>query len=266
MNKHQRQSFLGPNSESILRSLRIAIVGVGGGGSHVAQQLAHIGAGNILLLDHDRVEDTNLNRLVGATEEDVKRNALKVEIAKRLIRAIDSRTDVTGFDCLWQNAADVLHDCDVIFGCVDQFTERKQLEIAARRYLTPYIDIGMDVHEAAGRFIIAGQTYLSMPGQPCMSCLGLLPDEAIAREAAEYGAAGSRPQVIWPNGILASLAVGLMMQLVTPWFPGHNVTALLEYDGNSQTVTRSLKLDLLDEIRCPHFCSLQDLGDPFLWS
>jgi tRNA A37 threonylcarbamoyladenosine dehydratase len=85
MNKHQRQSFLGSESENILKSLRVAIIGLGGGGSHIAQQLAHVGVGNLFLFDFDMIdkEGTNLNRLVGATEADVKEGKLKVDIAKR---------------------------------------------------------------------------------------------------------------------------------------------------------------------------------------
>lgn len=122
----------------------------------------------------------------------------------------------------------------------------------------------MDVHEVADRFVIAGQVVLSMPGQPCMRCLGLLPDEALADEAAEYGDAGSRPQVIWPNGVLASLAVGVFMQLIAPWHLENKETVLLEYDGNTQTVKLSSKLDYLSQLNCTHYSLLQELGDPFL--
>jgi tRNA A37 threonylcarbamoyladenosine dehydratase len=68
---------------------RAALVGLGGGGSHVAQQLAHIGLGNFLLIDPDFIEDTNLNRLVGATLEDVKLGTAKVDIAERVIKGVN---------------------------------------------------------------------------------------------------------------------------------------------------------------------------------
>jgi molybdopterin/thiamine biosynthesis adenylyltransferase len=264
MGKHNRQSFLGPNSEEVLKSLRVAIVGLGGGGSHIVQQLAHIGVGNLSIFDFDRVEDTNLNRLVGATEADVKSNTLKTEVARRLVSGVDSSINITNFDCPWQEKATHLRHCDFIFGCVDRFAERRDLETAARRYLIPYIDIGMDVHEIGKQYVIGGQVFLSMPGQPCMRCLGLLPEEALANEAAEYGAAGSRPQVVWPNGVLASIAVGVFMQLVTPWCDEHNQIILFEYDGNAQTIKQSTKLGHLNYIKCSHFSSTKELGDPFL--
>lgn len=264
MSRHLRQSFLGPNSGKILEELRIGIVGLGGGGSHIVQQLAHIGVGNLFVFDFDRVEDTNLNRLVGGTDADVEAGTLKTEVAKRLALNINSSINITAFDSPWQENATALRHCDIIFGCVDRFSERRDLETAARRYLTPYIDIGMDVHELEGHFVIAGQVVLSMPGQPCMKCLGLLTEDALAAEAGQYGAAGPRPQVIWPNGVLASLAVGVFMQLVTPWCLEQSETVLLEYDGNTQTVMRSRKLEYLNHLRCSHFSSPKELGDPFL--
>ena len=66
-----RQSFLGAQSERKLAETRVAIVGLGGGGSHIAQQLAHVGVGHFRLIDPDCMEASNLNRLVGATQSDV---------------------------------------------------------------------------------------------------------------------------------------------------------------------------------------------------
>ena len=67
MSRLDRQSFLGATSEQKLAGLTMGLVGLGGGGSHVAQQLAHLGIGRFVLVDPDVVEETNLNRLVGGT-------------------------------------------------------------------------------------------------------------------------------------------------------------------------------------------------------
>jgi hypothetical protein len=64
------------------------------------------------------------------------------------------------------------------------------------------------VHGTDGKFSISGQAVLSSPGGACLWCLGILTQERIKREAGTYGKAGSRPQVVWPNGVIASLAVG----------------------------------------------------------
>ena len=114
--------------------------------------------------------------------------------------------------------AGALASCDIVFGCVDGFAERRELEIACRRHLIPLIDIGMDVHIVGKEPPrMGGQVILSMPGSRCMKCLGFLSDASLAREAALYGDAGPRPQVVWPNGVLASTAVGVAVDLLTNW-------------------------------------------------
>jgi len=266
MDKHNRQSFLGPNSEATLRSSRAVIIGLGGGGSHIGQQLAHIGVGNLFLIDPDTIdkEGTNLNRLIGGTEKDVEEETLKVEIAKRLIHSVDSKIQVHTFTTPWQENLPVLRDGDVVFGCVDGLMQRRDIESATRRFMTPYIDIGMDVHEIGSRYSVSGQVTLSMPGRPCMKCMGIIRDDHLADEAALYGAAGSRPQVVWSNGVLASAAVGLFMQLITPWAADDEPVTLLEYDGNRQTLTPSGKLKYLDQVSCDHYIHPVEVGDPFL--
>ena len=110
---------------------------------------------------------------------------------------------------------------------------------------------------------MSGQVILSMPGQLCMRCMGFITEARLAREAETYGSAGGRAQVVWPNGVLASSAVGLLVQLLTPWCDTTPGPIFLEYDGNSQIVSRSPVLDHLVGKRCNHFASLHDLGDPF---
>jgi molybdopterin-synthase adenylyltransferase len=258
----QRQSFLGADSETMLCRSRAAFVGLGGGGSHVTQQLAHIGLGNFLVIDPDIIEDTNLNRLVGGTLEDARLGTAKVDIAERVIKSVNPSAEVVKRLANWTEATAELRDVDVIFSCVDSISCRSELESFARRFLIPLIDIGMDVHESGGEFSIGGQVMLSMPGKPCMRCMGLVTDEALAKEAARYGAAGGKPQVVWPNGTLASIAVGFFMKLVTPWETQKATPLLLEYDGDLQTVTPSNKLAYLPA-HCKHFDALHELADPF---
>jgi hypothetical protein len=258
----QRQSFLGTNSETVLCRSKAALVGLGGGGSHVAQQLAHIGLGNFLVIDPDFIEDTNLNRLVGATLEDVRLGTAKVDIAERVIKSVNPAAEVIKRLASWSEVTAELRDVDVIFACVDSIGCRSELESFARRFLIPLIDIGVDVHELNGEFSIGGQVVLSMPDKPCMRCMGLVTDEALAKEAARYGAAGGKPQVVWPNGTLASIAVGSFMKLVTPSETHKPTPLLLEYDGDLQTVAPSNKLAYLSRY-CKHFDSMNELGDPF---
>lgn len=257
-----RQSFLGSRSEEVLRALRVGIVGLGGGGSHIAQQLAHVGVGHYVLIDPDTIEGTNLNRLIGGTQADLKRPRKKTAIASRQIRRILRTAVIVSAETPWQESAECLRDCDVIFGCVDSFAERRQLEEAARRYMIPYVDIGMDVVKTGSHFAIVGQVALSMPGSWCLQCMGIVRDSVLDAEAREYGAAGGKPQVVWPNGVLASLAVGIAVQLFTPWNSRHLQSILMEFDGNTNEVASSSALKELTEA-CGHYDTVNALGDPW---
>jgi hypothetical protein len=243
-------------------SVIVGVVGLGGGGSHIVQQLAHLGVRHFVIADPDIVEDHNLNRLIGATRQDAEHRVHKVHVAERVISGLIVRPSVVTIQAPWQAGAIELRACHVLFGCVDSFSERNQLEQFSRRFLLPYIDIGMDVHEVGNEFVIGGQVALSTPGEHCLWCMGILDRQSIADEVRRYGAAGGRPQVVWPNGILASTAVGLFVQLGAPWHEHPISTAYLEYDGNSHTVKPSNRLAALAGRRCSHFHPA-DRGDAF---
>ena len=290
MSRLDRQSFLGLDSDAILEAATIGVVGLGGGGSHVVQQAAHMGIGGYVNVDPQTIDETNTNRLVGGTLADVQCKATKTGIVKRMVRRllrfvggtldyIDCKRAKTGIAerlirglnpnariisiaGRWQEATDQLKACDVIVGAVDSFTERDQLERFARRYLIPYIDIGMDVHDLGNnRFLVSGQVVLSTPGAPCLRCCGFLTDERLREEANRYGAAGSRPQVVWSNGVLASTAIGILVQMLTPWCERPPAFVYLEYDGNKGSVSRSAYMDALKESACPHHPP-DETGDP----
>lgn len=260
--RFSRQSFLGESAEQKIACYRVGIIGLGGGGSHIAQQLAHVGFSAFSLFDPDVVESSNLNRLVGATQVDATKGASKVEVAARLIRGVNPGAKIDKIPSRWQDVPDRLRACDIVFGCVDSFAERRDLEIATRRYLIPYLDIGLDVHqfgEEPPR--MAGQVILSMPGELCMACLGFLTEAKLVREAEQYGAAGPRPQVIWANGVLASTAVGIAIDLITDWTQTLRGPVYLSYDSNTCCVQPHKRLEYVKGVQCPHF-SLSQLGEP----
>ncbi len=258
-----RQSFLGPKSEEIIASVRVGIIGLGGGGSHVAQQLAHLGFVDYVLFDEQRVENSNLNRLVGATEADVAERRLKVDIAARVIRGVRATASVRTVSSRWQDAPELFRTCDIVFGCVDGFAERQQIENSARRYLIPYVDVGMDVRQVKGQPPrMAGQVILSLPGGRCMQCLGFLNERTLTEEAQRYGDAGDHPQGVWANGGLASSAVGLGVDVLTGWSGNRATVEYLSYDGNAGTVTPHVRLVHLSDGVCPHH-SQEGTGDPF---
>jgi len=258
-----RQSFLGDRSDEVLDGVVVAVVGLGGAGSHVVQQLSHVGIGTILLVDHDRAELSNLNRLVGATRRDAVNRRLKTDIAASRAKAVNPEMRMKRVPLKWQQAMPELRDADVIVSCVDSYSERSQLESFARRYLLPCIDIGMDVHDAGDHFAIAGQVAVSMPGDLCFHCMGIITEDDLAKE--QYGAAGGNPQVVWSNGVLASVAVGLLVEMVTPWFRSSASSLLLRYEGNAQTILPDSAVEHVRGKECRHFPP-GEVGDPYpLW-
>ena len=258
-----RQSFLGESSHAVLAGLTVGLAGLGGGGSHEVQQLAHVGVGTFVVVDGDFITDTNLNRLVGGRFDDVAPKVLKVDIAERVIKGVNPNARVIKHAKPWQEVADALKVCDVIFCSVDGVRAKDELEGFCRRHLIPMVDQGMDVHHlpGPGGHLVAGQVILSSPGTPCLRCLGIVTEEALVEEARKYGDAGSKPQVVWPNGVLASTAVGLFMQLVTPWHGKPTDAAYLEYDANLNTMVMSERFRRKLGKACPHH-DPQDLGDP----
>jgi hypothetical protein len=252
--RFSRQSFLGDHSHTTIENAVVGVVGLGGGGGHIVQQLANIGFMRYRVFDGDTADESSLNRLVIATEADAKAQTPKVELARRRILSVRAAAQVEMFPGRWQQHAEALHGCNIAFGCVDGFAERRELEIECRRHLIPLLDIGMDVHIVGDEPPrMGGQVILSMPGCLCMTCLGFLNEASLAREAGQYGDAGPRPQVVWPNGVLASTAVGIAVDLFTNWTRSLNGAVYLMYDGNAGTLTPHPRLVHHDARPCPHF-------------
>jgi len=260
--RFSRQSFLGEGGQAAIERCVVGVVGLGGGGSHIVQQLAHVGFLNYVIFDGDYADESNLNRLVIATEGDIAAKRTKVEAARGRILGVRGAAKIEAFTCRWQERPESLRRCDLVFGCVDSFAERRELEASCRHYLVPYIDVGMDLHQAGAEPpVMGGQVILSMPGGPCMFCLGFLNDANLAREAAQYGAAGGRPQVVWPNGVLASTAVGIAVDLLTDWTRSLRGPVYLSYRGNDGTVQPHVRLKYLGGAICDHY-PIDRVGGP----
>jgi molybdopterin/thiamine biosynthesis adenylyltransferase len=258
-----RQYFLGENSHWYLHQAKIGIVGLGGGGSHIMQQLAHLGVGNYVLCDPDIVEETNLNRMVGSNAKDVKKKTPKVEVAKRIIKGVLPDANVKAMKDTWENCTEYLQACDIVVGCLDTVAGRRDLESACRRYLIPLIDIGMDVYKSNSGFEIRGQVILSMPGDLCFECYDFVNEENLKKEAERYGAAGGRPQVVWSNGILASTAIGIVVELITGWTKTVDRKVYLSYNGNINTLKPHVREEFPLHQKCPHY-KINEVG-PVVW-
>lgn len=260
--RYSRQGFLGPDSQSMIGSTRVGIIGLGGGGSHVVQQLAHLGFRDFVLCDPDRVSHSNLNRLVGATRRDASWKRSKVRVATRVIRGLHASATIRSHASVWQACAGDIADCDIVVGCLDSFEQRNSIEAHCRRHLIPYVDIGMEVGQThRGRQEIYGQVVLSLPGRPCLQCACVVTEANLAREVGLYGQAGPRPQVVWPNGVLASAAVGHCVSLVTGWSGTHDLPIRLDFQGSTGCLIESPLWQSLRGIMCPHY-PIDQAGEP----
>ncbi len=216
----------GQRGQAKLQRLRVGIVGLGGTGTIVAEQLAYLGAGSLLLVDPDVVEETNLNRLVGAKREDVGKP--KVEVAARHIKSIRPTAviDAVGGSVLQASTARLLKDVDFLFCCTDSQGSRAVLGQLAYQYLVPCIDMGVSITAREGLVThITGRVQMLAPGLSCLTCSSLLDPDAVRRDlmtdferqADPYflGAHEPQPAVISLNGTVASLAVTMFLAAVT---------------------------------------------------
>jgi len=259
--RYARQSFLGAHSQRIFEAAKIGIVGLGGGGSHISQQLAHIGFQRVVLCDADRAELTNLNRLIGATLQDVRKKRAKSLIAGRLFRTLQPKAEIDDRPAKWEEKRESLRDCDIILGCIDSFSGRRDLEAFCRSLLIPMVDIGMvALRPLTGHPEIYGQVIVSMPGEPCLHCVQFLTPSNLAREAEDYDGS-PQPQVVWSNGALASIAVGHAIGLLTGWSGPSPAAFRIDHRGSTLTMSASHVATALQGRRCKHY-PLSGAGDP----
>jgi hypothetical protein len=259
--RSMRQSFLGANSDEVLRRTTVAVIGVSGGGSPIAQQLAHVGFGRVHLIDPDFAEEHHRHRLVGISTAAIRRRWKKVDVLHRLMFRVHPTGTFIAHPTKWQHVRDILPTCDLVFACVDGYLVRDEIERHLRRYQVPLIDIGMDVKKIEGGYSICGQVILSMPGRHCMRCFGFIRDDLLAEELRRYGDAGDAAQVVWPNGMLASTAVGIATALVLPWQVDQPICPYLTYDGNRFELKPSSRLLHVSASGCSHYGTSTIPGD-----
>jgi molybdopterin/thiamine biosynthesis adenylyltransferase len=208
-----------------LEGLRVAIVGLGGTGSLVAQELVHLGVRDFILVDPDVVESSNLNRISHAFPEDVSKP--KTEIASRYVRQIAKMAQVKRIDedVMEAKTARQLADADILFGCTDSHGSRAVMQQVAYQYLIPYIDMGVTLIAREGSITHAyGRAQLLAPGHACFTCSSLLDSNEVRRDMmtsferqADPYIQGHRepaPAVMSLNGTVSSLAVTMFLAVV----------------------------------------------------
>ena len=141
--KRQAAAF-GKSFNSMLQSLRVVVVGAGGTGSPVATLLARAGIGEIIIIDGDDLEESNMNRVRGYRAIDVGKN--KAQSLAKFIDSLGLDVSVSAIDSHLNEsseAIDALSSADVIFGCTDDQAGRNLMNQAMYYYAQIFIDCGL---------------------------------------------------------------------------------------------------------------------------
>lgn len=254
---HSRQALaLGGDGQEKVAALRVGVVGLGGTGSVVSVLLARLGVRDVVLVDGDHIEDTNLSRILGSSPDDVAADQLKTSVARREFSCLDTAANVESVPDMLSDESGLaaLTDCDVIFSCVDKLLPRAVLNRFAYASLVPVIDMGSAFRvDDSGKIVSqGGKVVIIGPGRPCLWCWGdldaerirvegLPPEERLAEARDGYitGADEPQPSVITFNASLAAAAVTEMLRMVTEFASAETPTQRLNFNFALGTVTRA---------------------------
>jgi hypothetical protein len=173
-----------------MAKMRVGIIGLGSVGSMVCENLARMGIEKFVLIDFDKVEPHNLDRLVGATKNDI--GVYKVKVSERHIRNVKtaSRVQIKSItkSIYTKEAYIEAIDCDILFSCVDRPRARYILNHIAYAHLIPVIDGGIQVRfdgDEIHGYQYSGadwQLQTVCPERPCLQCLGVYSVSDVALE------------------------------------------------------------------------------------
>lgn len=207
----------------------LAVVGVGGLGSIIAENLIHMGFQDLHLIDPDRVEITNLNRIVGAYHEDAVQHRLKVDVVKEHLQRINPKAMVTAYPCGVQDESlsPALANVDWIVVATDNQSSRFRAQHIALRYFVPLVSAGVSISVEDSRITdMSGEVVIARTGDGlCLQCLGRVNPTGVAAEeqAGRFigdelvrrgyvrGLDVKEPAVKTLNAIVGSMAVEVLL-------------------------------------------------------
>lgn len=245
---------LGEVGQAKLRNLRVGIVGLGGIGSLVSMQLGHLGVGELVLIDGDIVEASNVSRIVGVRKGDAGKSD-KVDVAARYVEYLGLSNQVESHsEYLSAKHESLIASCDIVISCVDTHGARALLNRFSYRYYVPVIDLGtvFRADETGAMVSDAGRVVMIGPGRPCLGCWGHIDANAIRIESLSpeelenevndgyiQGANISQPSVISFNTYVAGAGVTELLRLVTGFSGMDNSPNRLAFSFRDGTVRRN---------------------------
>lgn len=230
------QAF-GEGTYTLMKRLRVGVVGCSGTGSIIIEQLARNHVGQLDIVDPETIDHKNLNRIVNSTWKNAEEEKPKVEVFKAAIEAMNLGTVVNPYQADLVNAEVVkaLAQCDVIFGCMDSVDGRHILNKLASYYLIPYFDMGVriDADGKGGVDSINGAIHYIKPNGSSLLSRGVytpadLEAAMMRRHAPELyderaeqgyikGVRVDQPAVISVNMQIASMAFNEFLARVNPY-------------------------------------------------
>jgi hypothetical protein len=217
---HDRQvRMFGQMGQAQLTKCRVGIIGLGGIGSLVAEYLARLGVGHFCLVDSDRVEESNLSRIVGASQDDAAQKTAKVVVAQRVIQQANqnAKVQLIADDAAKESVAKVLSSCDYLFLAADSMRARLVVNALVHQYLIPGVQLGSKIRSdpTGGLIDVMSANRRLRPGRGCLLCNQLIDPTLLAKEAKTdeerkaqaYGVEEPNPSVISLNAVGAAHAV-----------------------------------------------------------
>lgn len=224
----------GSEIQSTLGDLKVGIVGCGGTGSSVAEQLVRLGVRKFVLVDPDELSASNVTRVYGSRPTFVGER--KVDVAAKNLRAIADEVEITTVHATItvEAAARQLIGCDVLFGCTDDNAGRLILSRLSTFLLLPVIDSGILLSSDANGVLtgIDGRVTTLVPDHACLVCRGridlaraasemLTPAERVRRENEGYAPAllESDPAVVAFTTLVGATAVSELLERLIGYGP-----------------------------------------------
>jgi len=195
----------GPDIQHLFSRLRVGVVGVGGTGSCVVEQLIRLGVGTIIIADGEKFERSNVNRVYGSRLIDD--GVAKIKIAQRLAADIGLGTVVELIDkpITYRSAVQQFRNCDLVMGCTDDELGRSLLNSFAIYYYIPVFDMGVKIDSSDGVIrSIQGRVTTLINGAACLHCRGRISAERIAAQA-KWEANPEEAQALLDEGYLPEL-------------------------------------------------------------
>jgi len=222
-----------------INNLTVTVVGAGGIGSIVSEGVARLGVKKIQLIDPDRIEATNLNRLQGASLKDVGK--FKVDVMKGNLEKYFNylKVDIFKEDVMSETVVSALKETDVIIGSVDNHPTRFFLNRLSVQYLIPYIDAATRIIDDGNNTSITARVAVVIPSiTSCMDCCYItyydskdiyfhFASDVVKNQLKNAGYIKGNDKVINPavypqNLAVSSLLLMELMNIIAPYKPLYN--------------------------------------------